>query len=309
MFQRIAVAVALLAGAGASATPQAPQTPQRAFTTRTNTVSVFATVQGADGRLVPDLREQDFEILDNGKPVKITLFANTPQPLAVVLLMDMSRSMTGQYAAVIDAAKAFVGAISADDRVRIGSFGREVFVHPLLTSDKARLIHILDTEMWPGGATPLWRAATLGMKSIEAETTRRVILVVTDGNDSGRDYNCAPISSNLRDDIGFCPGQRDVRAQAETDQHMFYVIGLQASGLDAGIKDVADRTGGGHFQIKKGADLKSTFTRVVEELHHQYLIGFEPASFDGRSHDLKVRAVNKDLTVRARKSYVARAEK
>lgn len=279
------------------------------FTSRTNIVSVYATVQDSIGRLEPDLTASDFEILDNGKPVRISLFANTPQPFATVLLLDMSRSMARQYRALIEAASAFVNSISAEDRVRIGSFGREVFVHPLLTGDKGRLIQILQSEMWPGGATPLWRAATLAMNSLDAEHTRRVVLVVTDGNDSGRDYNCAPLVSDVTGLVGPCPTQRDVRNQAEVGEDMFYLIGLEQTGLDAGIKDVADRTGGGYFELKPGTDLKRTFERVVEELHHQYLLGFEPTALDGRVHELRIRTTRNGMVVRARRTYVAGAAK
>jgi hypothetical protein len=52
-------------------------------------------------------------------------------------------------------------------------------------------------------------------------------------------------------------------------------------------------------------DLPSTFARVADELHHQYALGFTPGKLDGKMHDLTVRASQPDLTVRARKRYLA----
>ena len=52
-------------------------------------------------------------------------------------------------------------------------------------------------------------------------------------------------------------------------------------------------------------DLESTFKRVADELHHQYLLGFTPAKLDGKVHKLEVRTDNAGATVRARQTYVA----
>ena len=66
------------------------------------------------------------------------------------------------------------------------------------------------------------------------------------------------------------------------------------------------RTGGGFFELKKSAELNSTFTRVIAELHSQYVLGFSPTAMDGKAHKLEVRLTRPDLTARARKSYLAK---
>jgi VWFA-related protein len=301
------VAVSVAAPPGASLVRSQQQIPS--FRSSVNTVSIYATVQDPKGRLVPDLQKTDFEVRDNGVPVELTVFSNELQPFTAVLALDMSYSMAKQYGRVVDAARSFVGAMYENDRVRIASFGREVAVSPLLTADKTRLLHILDSELWPGGSTPLWRASTLAMDSLASEKGRRVVFVVTDGNDSGRDYNCAPLVSDPRGTIGPCPAQRDVRNRAETDEFMFYVVGIGGTGLDASIRDIASRTGGGQFQLGRDDDLQATFTRVADELHHQYVLGFSPATLDGRPHELSVSAKRPGLVVRARKTYVAKGSK
>jgi VWFA-related protein len=276
-----------------------------AFRGSTVVVPVYATVREQGGRLVPDLTKDDFRILDNGKPVEITTFSNEVQPFTTVLLLDMSNSMVPKYQRVLDSAERFVKSILPADRIRIGTFGREVAISPLLTGDKAILARILDEEVWPGGATPLWRASTAAMDSLASETGRRVVLVITDGADSGGDYNCAPVVSDPHGSFGACPSRRDVQEQAQNQDFMFYAIGLQGTGLDQGIRDVSDRTGGGHFELSQTADLDATFARVADELHHQYLLGFSPAVPDGKLHQLDVRTERAELVVRARKTYLA----
>ena len=68
---------------------------------------------------------------------------------------------------------------------------------------------------------------------------------------------------------------------------------------------LADETGGGYFELKDTEALGPTFTRVAQELHSQYVLGFEPQQADGKVHTLSVKASRPGLTVRARKSYVA----
>ena len=72
---------------------------------------------------------------------------------------------------------------------------------------------------------------------------------------------------------------------------------------------IAEETGGGYFELTNSDDLSRTFKRVAEELHHQYVLGFTPPKLDGRSHHLDVGVNDETLTVRARKSYLAAADK
>ena len=81
------------------------------------------------------------------------------------------------------------------------------------------------------------------------------------------------------------------------------------SGPDANLKVLAHEGGGGYFELKGTDDLTATFARIADELHHQYLLAYTVPAFDGTTHQIEVRAKQRNLTVRARKSYVAAAEK
>jgi VWFA-related protein len=78
---------------------------------------------------------------------------------------------------------------------------------------------------------------------------------------------------------------------------------------DPGLAKIAAETGGGYFELTNTADLASTFKRVADELHHQYLLGFAPPSLDGKTHRIDVRLTNAEMTVRARKTYLAASER
>jgi Ca-activated chloride channel family protein len=272
--------------------PAAAQDQRTVFRSGVQTVVLHATVRGNDGRLAPALRQEDFEIRDEGRPVDITVFSADVQPITVALLLDMSGSMTEHFLRVRDATKHFIDALQLEDRARIGSFGVEVALSPWLTSDKRILHRVLSEELWPGGGTPMWTAIHAAMQSLDGEPGRRVILTLTDG-----------ISSmNLPGHAGTADR---VRSKAEDDGFMVYAIGIEGSPLDRAITSLADRTGGGHFTLESGADLAATFLRVVDELRHQYVLGFSPTTADGKLHDLDVRVKKPGMSVRARKNYRA----
>ena len=281
-----------------------PHATQQVFRSDTRTVAVYATVQSRDGHLVPDLHREDFQIYDDGKPVDVTTFSNDMLPITAVLLLDMSNSMIKEFFRVRESALQFSQRLATGDRLRIGTFGREVALSPWLTDDTAILARVIEEEVWPGGATPLWRASKAAMDSLVREAGRRVILLLTDGNDSGGDFNCAPLVRDPNGRIGPCPDEAVVRRQADDEGFMFYAVGMEG-GLDPGLKDIANRTGGGSVQLKRNADLDTAFARVADELHHQYVLGFTPVAADGRTHRIEIKLTKPGLTARARSSYVA----
>jgi Ca-activated chloride channel family protein len=288
------------------------------------TVAVYSTVTDESGRLVPDLERGDFEIYDNGKRQAISTFASDIQPITVVMMLDRSVSMRRNFRLVRQAAEAFVTRLLPTDKARIGSFSNRVQVDPReFSTDQGELLEILRTELQEEGPTPLWNAVSVGMTALLHQQGRRVVLVFTDGVDR-------PMSGS-GNNVSF----RDVIKRAEDEDVMVYAIGLAGqqyggnlrrggggmtggggfSGFggprqepdkpDPGLAKLAALSGGGYFELTSTNDLSSTFSRVADELHHQYVLGFEPEKLDGKMHKLEVRLKQTSLTPRARHSYVA----
>jgi Ca-activated chloride channel family protein len=327
---------AVLAAASLSAPAAAPQAQPPSFTATTRTVAVYATVTNARGRLVPDLTRDDFAIDDNGKRQVLTLFANDIQPITVVMLLDRSGSMKPNFDLEEQAAEAFVRAMDAADKARIGSFSTHIQIDPPdFTSDRDAMLKILRNELQGEGPTPLWNAVNTGIDKLLLEQGRRVVLVFTDGVDMPLNF-----SNNNK-------SLKDVMKRAEEETVMVYAIGLagengmpnlgprggdrsgrggmgppgfggfggrglgvssgrpQMEKPDEGLPKIAAATGGGYFELTSARDLASTFARVADELHHQYALGFTPEKLDGKLHDLTVHMSRPDLIARARKRYLA----
>ncbi|HVZ20100.1 MAG TPA: VWA domain-containing protein [Vicinamibacterales bacterium] len=273
------------------------------FRAGTQTVPLFATVTDASGRLIPDLTQEDFEILDDNKPQTVTSFTNDVQPIKVVVMLDQSGSMVNNLATVKDGAEQFLIRLLPHDLARIGSFEDKIIVSPEFTSDRDALIRFLRDQLQYGNGTRLWDAVDAAMSELSGLDGRRVVLVFTDGGDDPGPGKHVKFDTVLK------------RAQA--DGFMVYAIGFHSkcrcgyngrmveTDPDPSLKKVAAESGGGYFELKEGADLSSTFTRVAQELHSQYVISFTPDNWDGKLHTLQVRVKRPGMTARTRKSYIA----
>ena len=281
-------AALLLATAGAAA-------QQPTFRASTQVVSLFATVTDGQNRLVPDLTRDDFQVLDNDKPQQLIVFESENQPITVVVMLDTSGSMTASIKLLKDAAEQFVQRLLPEDNAAVGAFNDKVELSSKFSNDRDALItDIRDLDY--GNGTRLYDALGESLNMLQGVEGRKVVLVFTDGDDT---------SSRI--------GRGTVMDRARAEEVMIYALGLQAEFMgqrtkpDSGLRRLADETGGGYFELKATADLGPTFTRVAQELHSQYVLGFEAQQLDGKVHKLTVKMKQAGMTARARRSYVATA--
>jgi Ca-activated chloride channel family protein len=307
-FRTGVTAAACLIGAAVAA-------QQPVFRGSGDVVRVFSTVTDRDGKLVTTLGRDDFEVRDEGKPQPITQFDNTPQPVRLVVMLDVSGSMEGNLQLLREAADELFTRLRPDDVARVGSFGDDVDVGAGFTHEIRDLRAALPRSIAPDAPTPLWRAVDAAITAFGSEKDMRsVVLVLSDGKDSG------PISFRQR-----YISQAEVIDRARREDVMVYGIGMRSRGRrpppgfgpgglqaaleadlpDAGLALVAEHTGGGYVEIRPNQDLGAAFARVAEELHSQYLLGFVPPRKDGKVHEVDVRVGQRGLKARARKTYLA----
>ena len=124
----VPIVVALLVAFAATKDQSKPDQPT--FRSGSRTVAVYATVADGRGRLVTNLTQDDFEIYDNGKKQPITLFESGVQPITLVMMLDRSGSMVGNFRLVRSAADQFVAQLLPGDKARIGSFADRIQLDP-----------------------------------------------------------------------------------------------------------------------------------------------------------------------------------
>jgi Ca-activated chloride channel family protein len=271
------------------------------FRSSTRIVPVVTTVTDDQGRLVPMLEREEFTILDNGKPQDVTFFQNDVQPFTVVVMLDYSASMTANLDRLRAAAEQFLLRMLPQDKGQVGAFSDKIQFSGEFTNDRDDLIFALK-DLQFGNPTRLYDAINESIAMLRGVEGRKVVLGFTDGDDT---------ASRV--------GMGDVLDRAREEEVMIYAIGLESEYFngqrmvrtrpDRGLRRLAEETGGGYFELKKTDELAPTFTRVAQELHSQYTLGFTPTTLDGKEHKLVVRMKQPGMNARARRTYIASPER
>lgn len=270
------------------------------FRSGSRVVASYVTVVDANNRLVTDLSKEDFEVLDNGKPQEITIFDNEVRPFTAVVMLDTSVSMTDRLKDLYAGAEQFLLRLLPQDKAAVGAFNDKIEYASGFSSNKNSLVSSLK-HLDFGNQTRLYDAVHSSLDELEKVEGRKVVLLFTDGADFGSHLSSGRALERARE-----------------NEVMIYGIGLETeffngqsvvrSKPDSILNRFANETGGGFFDLKKDADLNSSFTRIAQELRSQYLLGFNPAALDGKVHKLDVRVKRPTLKSRSRRSYVASAE-
>ncbi len=215
----------LLVGVALAFIPVVLLAQQPTFKAGTQIVPLYVTVQDIEKRLVPDLVKEDFDVLDNGVPVTLTLFQNEPEPFSVVVMLDTSGSMTLTIDLLQEAAEQFVIRLMPADKGIVGAFNDKIqFPIADFTSSRDDLVGGI-REVDYGNSTRLWDAVEASIEQLKRVSGRRVVLVFTDGDDTASKIGLGKVMDEARAaetmvySIGlqsvYFNGQRQVRSQPD----------------------------------------------------------------------------------------------
>jgi Ca-activated chloride channel homolog len=254
-------------------------------------VQVTVTVTNDRGEFVSGLPQSAFHVLEDGKPQTITYFASEDVPLELVVAVDISGSMGTAMPKVKQAVKAFLGAVPAENRLSLLGFNDTVFALTRRPTDppEERVKAVDRLASW--GATALYDVIVRGIDMLGARTGRKALVVFSDGEDQGSKVTLDQVEQRL-----------------QASDVTLYMIGegraLSVDRLKRGMERLSNQTGGRLFAMASIDDLSKAFDTLLEELSHQYLIGYAPPGDvrDGKFHEIKVR-VDGHNNVRARNGY------
>jgi VWFA-related protein len=286
-------------------------------------VNLYFNVKDKRGALIPNLKKEDFQVSEDGKPQTIKYFAaESDQPLTLGLLIDTSGSQTRVLPMEKEVGAAFLrDVLTPKDLAFLITFDIAVNLIQDYTSDAARLRRVMEqTEINDGGGsgaggiagagqgtipvsrpkgTVLYDAVYLASREkLQKETGRKALVLLTDGGDQGSDET---LSNAIE--------------AAERSEVIVYVIMIAdrakfISG-DREMRKLADQTGGRVIDVGNDPKkLRKAFDEIGTELRSQYMIGYIPANttMDGKYRKLEVKTVDPELKIQARKGYFAPKE-
>ena len=275
-------------------------------------VVLTATVKNRDGNLIMGVPREQFQLFDEKDPRTIELFESADVPLSIAILIDTSASM--EMYQVKDVARAGPVGRAIQRLLELSNADNEYFLMTFdataqLVADWSNAQALLNTKTtltYQKKNTALYDACMAAMQKLQtAHTNRRVLIIVSDGQENSSRNNFAQLRESVkRSDIAlyaFAPlPPKDVDS----------AFGMEGRGI---LQEVAEITGGAAFFPEDENNLQQAFEFLSNELRHQYRLGFTVAksSDAGRWHRLKVKIVQRPngpeqfsrLSVRTRPGY------
>ena len=269
----------------------------------TNEVNVVFTVTDKHGKRVTDLKQADFRIVDDSKPVtEIRSFhAETNLPLQVGLLIDASASVRDRFKFEQESAIEFLNQTIRKryDQAFVVGFDVTPELTQDFTDDTEKLGHGV-RELRPGGGTAMYDALYYAcrdklLKQPHGGPTRRAIILLSDGEDN---------QSHVT--------REEAIEMAQRADAIIYTISTNVSGTkgagDKVLERIADATGGRAFFPFQIRDVTNAFAEIQEELRSQYDVSYKPIDFKSDGHFRTIEIVandRKNFRVRARRGYYA----
>jgi VWFA-related protein len=311
----------------------------------TNLVTIPVTVLDRDGRFISGLRQNDFQIFEDGMQQKIEYFASVETPFTVVLLLDVSNSTQFKIDEIQNAAITFIDQLRINDRVMVVSFDEKIKVLAQPTSNRVVLRDAI-RQISFGGGTSLYEAVSHSInQELSRITGRKAIVLFTDGVDTTSkratyqstvreaeelDAMIYPIRFDTSMDMNSGSGSSRTPSSRRSGGSVLgqilgaiitggsVSVGGGGSGTSQGeyekgrryLDELATVSGGRHFEARTIGNLDAAFSGIAEELRRQYAIGYYPEAVGqkGQRKNVKVRVDRSNAVVRNKNSYIVGAE-
>jgi Ca-activated chloride channel family protein len=269
------------------------------FQSGVDLISVTATVIDRDGHLVTGLPRDAFEVYEDGERQVITQFTNERVPVSLAVLLDVSDSMFGQR--LVDARSAverfLFDLLDNEDEFSVVAFNHEP--RPLTPwTQTPDVVRRAMSTLRPFGSTALYDAMLTVLPMMNTRTKQRAsVLIISDGADTASDA-----------------ALRDVRSALVRSDAFVYAIAVDPPAKRAinetvnvgALNEITGGSGGNTELVHQTNEIVEATARIAEELNSQYVLGYHsPKPLDGSYRSIRVRAVNPDYRVRARRGYVA----
>ena len=336
-----------------SAPGQPPQAPSKdepfeigegdILRVNTTLVTVPVSVLDRNGKYVPNLRQKDFRIYEEGVEQEVAYFASVEQPFTVALVIDTSGSTQNRLDEIHQAAITFVNQLRPDDKVMVVSFSDRVRLLCDATNDRYTIQNAIQRAA-PGEGTKLYDAVDYVInEQFNRIKGRKAIVLFTDGVDTTS--RRASFESTIRDaeelDALIYPILYDT--YEDTVARMGGGMGRRRGGVTVGdilggilsggnitiiggntncrgctreeydrgeqyLRELSNKTGTRVEQAGDGRNLAQAFSIIAEELRRQYSLGYYPKAQaeGGQRRQISVRVNRPNMAVRARNSYITR---
>ena len=289
----------VLAATALAQAPPAAQDDVPLYRADARLVLLHASVVDKNGKLLTNIPQSAFKILEDGVEQPIRLFRREDVPVSMGIIVDNSGSMTSKRTRVAAAALEMVKQSNPEDEVFIVNFNDDSHFDQPLTNDVKKLQSAL-ARMEARGGTAMRDALSKSINYVKknGKKDKKVLVVITDGNDNSSDLTL-----------------EQVVRQAQNSEVLIYAIGLlneeearEARAAKKALKALVDASGGLDYYPKSTSDVQEITPRVAHEIRNQYILGYTSSNqaLDGSFRQIKVTVSGFGRpTVRTRNGYYA----
>jgi Ca-activated chloride channel family protein len=276
-----------------------------------NEVVLHATVLDKKGRIINDLKQDDFHIYEDGAPQTLSHFAHADVPVTMGIVIDDSGSMKEKRQAVNAAAVIFAKTSNPQDQVFVVNFNDVYYLDT--PGDFASTIEDLKSaldKIDSRGGTALRDAVIASLDHVKlGNRDKKVLLVITDGDDNASRYTLEELmdkaqkSSAVIYSIGLLG--------SDETSNLFKIRGGEAHRAAKVLKELSEATGGESYFPKSLDEVESTCRQIARDIRNQYTIVYRPSNLrkDGTFRNIRVEAfqphTRNKLVVRTRPGYFA----
>ena len=245
------------------------------------------------GEFVRGLKQQDFDVFEDGVRQPIASFVNEDAKLDLVLAVDVSVSMDGALDEVKAAVRQLLAKLRTGDAATLVGFNDTVFIAAERETDprvREEAVNLLTS--W--GGTALYDATIRTLNMVSRDWGRKGVVIFSDGDDQN--------SMTTR---------QAALARVEASDAMLYTVGFGSGAtvpaLRSSLEGYARATGGRAFFPRRAGELDGVFEHIVSELAHQYVLSYASTNpkTDGRWRNIKVQVKRGQYEIRARRGYRA----
>lgn len=251
-------------------------------------VEVYATVLDHKGKYVDGLKQDDFKVLEDGKPQRISTFESNTDALSCAILLDTTGSMREALPRVKNSVVKLIDELGPEDAIAIYTFDDHLTVRQDFTTDKeAAKRAVLRTRA--EGKTALFDALSEASEELAKRRGKKAFIFFTDGDDNSSSLTASGAIAHAKK-VGI-----PLYAIAEGEA-------THSSELGKVLSELSESTGGVAYRVRKADDIEEIFHTIADSLRHLYLMSYKPGEVaDGRWRKI-------DILVSGNESYKLRAK-
>ena len=254
-------------------------------------VEVYASVRNPKGNPVPGLKEDSFEILEDGQKQSIRFFESDASALTVALLIDSTGSIAHDLTKMKKAGATFLSGIRPEDTFGLFTFTNSLkTLYPFGHNTDEALNAFMKIEA--GGRTAFYDSLAQLVLQLKPVRGRKAIMLLTDGDDNA----------------SLLPKAAAMTAAKKASIPIYPIAvgrACESKVLSKRLDELALATGGLSSQARKQEDLIKVFDKIAGDLRTLYLMGYYMTG-EPNTHYRSISVLlpqQPHLKVRAKKGY------